>query len=86
MYFIMQGLGTDEDCLIEILCSRSKPELEAIITTYKKSKYITFSHNDMENWGYNVTTSIEFATLYFATIIMNRWYILITICQDLASK
>ena len=36
-----QGLGTDEDALIEICCTRNSAEMEAINKKYKESK-ITF--------------------------------------------
>lgn len=34
---MLQGLGTDEDCLIEIICTRSSQEMEAINKKYKES-------------------------------------------------
>ena len=33
----MKGVGTDEDCLIEIICTRSSQEMEAINKKYKES-------------------------------------------------
>ena len=35
----VQGLGTDEDCLIEILASRSNGEIENMKAAYKQSEY-----------------------------------------------
>ncbi|CAH2095857.1 unnamed protein product [Euphydryas editha] len=32
----MEGLGTDEDVLVEILCTRTKPEIAEIVDTYEK--------------------------------------------------
>jgi len=32
----VQGLGTDEDALIEILCSRTNAQIKAISAAYKK--------------------------------------------------
>lgn len=40
---LFQGLGTDEDTLIELLCSRSNKELVEIKTAYKESKFNTSS-------------------------------------------
>lgn len=34
----VKGLGTDEDVLIEILCTRSNAQLKEIIRVYKESK------------------------------------------------
>lgn len=38
-YFCLQGLGTDEETLIEIVCSRSNEELVDIKKVYKDSKF-----------------------------------------------
>lgn len=35
----MKGMGTDDACLTEILCSRSKREIQDIVQTYERSKY-----------------------------------------------
>ncbi|XP_028036017.1 annexin B10 isoform X3 [Bombyx mandarina] len=32
----MEGMGTDEDTLVEILCTRTKPEIAAIVDTYER--------------------------------------------------
>ena len=37
----LQGLGTDEETLIEIVCSRSKDELMEIKTVYKECEWET---------------------------------------------
>ena len=34
----MKGMGTDEQCLIEILCSRSNKEITEIKAAYKKGE------------------------------------------------
>lgn len=34
----VKGLGTDEDVLIEILCTRSNAQLKEVIRVYKESK------------------------------------------------
>ena len=39
--FSLQGLGTDEDTLVEILCTRSNAEIHAIKLAYKTSEYDT---------------------------------------------
>ncbi|XP_067839177.1 annexin A1a [Heptranchias perlo] len=36
LYYATKGLGTDEDCLIEILVSRSNKEIKEIIKAYKE--------------------------------------------------
>lgn len=38
VFFCVQGLGTDEETLIEIVCSRSNKELVEIKKVYKDSK------------------------------------------------
>lgn len=37
---MFQGLGTDEDTLIEIICSRTNQELYEINRVYRESKFI----------------------------------------------
>lgn len=37
---MFQGLGTDEDTLIEIICSRTNQELNEINRVYRESKFI----------------------------------------------
>ena len=37
-FFHLQGLGTDEDVLIEILCTRSNAQLQEIKRVYKESE------------------------------------------------
>lgn len=37
---VLQGLGTDEDTLIEIICSRTNQELSEINRVYRESKFI----------------------------------------------
>jgi hypothetical protein len=39
---LFQGVGTKESVLIEILCSRTNAEINAIKQAYHKSTYITF--------------------------------------------
>jgi len=34
-----QGLGTDEGCLVEIICTRSNTELQEIVNQYQQSKW-----------------------------------------------
>lgn len=34
----MKGFGTNDHCLIEILCSRSKKEIQEIVDAYERSK------------------------------------------------
>ena len=36
----LQGLSTDEDALIDIICSRSNEDLAGIIATYKNSNCV----------------------------------------------
>ncbi|XP_078070679.1 annexin A1a [Mustelus asterias] len=36
LYYAMEGLGTDEDCLVEILVSRNNKEIKEIIKAYKE--------------------------------------------------
>jgi annexin A2 len=33
---ILQGVGTDEDAMIEILCSRTNKQIQEINATYKR--------------------------------------------------
>ena len=38
LFDVLQGLGTDEDVLIEVLCTRSNRQLQEIKRVYKESK------------------------------------------------
>lgn len=38
---IVQGIGTDEDDLIEILCTRSNKEIHALKAAYKTCKSLS---------------------------------------------
>lgn len=35
----MIGAGTDEDTLIEIICSRNNDEINVLVEAYEKSKF-----------------------------------------------
>ena len=37
----VQGLGTDEELLIEILCTRTNQQIKDMVVSYKKRKYGT---------------------------------------------
>ena len=39
LLFLPQGLGTDEDCLIEILCTRSNAEMKALQESYTRREW-----------------------------------------------
>ena len=40
VFLFLQGIGTDEDALIEIMCSRSNAEIHKIRESYKRCKYM----------------------------------------------
>lgn len=40
----MEGMGTDEHTLIEILCSRSNKEVKEIVAAYERCKYLPSLH------------------------------------------
>lgn len=51
LYHAMKGLGTDEDCLIEIIFTRTNEQLKKIRETYKSSArrsrcLCTFTHHN----------------------------------------
>lgn len=35
----MDGAGTDEETLVEIICSRENGEIKELVDTYERSKY-----------------------------------------------
>lgn len=41
MVLVFQGLGTDEETLIEIVCSRNNEELMEIKKFYRESNHLT---------------------------------------------
>lgn len=48
----MSGAGTNENALVEILCTRTNEEVKHLVETYEASKYIGV---------YNINVSINFA-------------------------
>lgn len=45
MFWCLKGVGTDEETLLEILCTRTGPQLKEISEVYKQSKTCLCSHN-----------------------------------------
>ena len=39
----MEGMGTNEHTLIEILCSRTNAEVQDIVSAYERSKWLPLS-------------------------------------------
>ncbi|CAL8351322.1 unnamed protein product [Merluccius merluccius] len=66
----MKGLGTDEETLIEIVCSRSSQELTEIKRVYKESKYHHL-HKELEK-DVAGDTSGDFAKLLMALVQTKR--------------
>ncbi|XP_028650891.1 annexin A2-like [Erpetoichthys calabaricus] len=62
----MKGIGTDEDTLIEILCSQNSSELQEITTAYKKEFNRTLEQDITDD------TSKDFQKLLLALVQGNR--------------
>lgn len=72
---MLQGLGTDEDTLIEIICSRTNQELSEINRVYKESEFIcrfpwtmSFTLNYLDKF-LSVSTSLLEILLKFALVL-----------------
>lgn len=37
----MEGAGTNENTLIEIVCSKTNKEIKSLVETYERRKYLT---------------------------------------------
>ena len=40
LFLLLQGLGTDEGAIIEILCTRNNRQIQNIVATYKMSECV----------------------------------------------
>jgi hypothetical protein len=47
----MEGMGTDEHTLIEILCSKSNKEVKEIVDAYERCKYLMSM--GLEQWFFH---------------------------------
>merc|ERR1719154_798804 len=63
----MRGAGTDEECLIEILCTRSNYEIEGIKREYKE-----YYQRDLEKDSVSETSSLLKCPLVSLTLSFSR--------------